>query len=43
MSQHVRRFFNTHLGEDFHFNRPFMTWMKENLAEVIEEFKRRKS
>lgn len=45
MSQNVRRFFKAHLGEDFHFNVPFMAWMKENVGKTledgIEEFKRR--
>lgn len=44
MSQKVRRFFKLHLGEDFHFNRPYMAWMKENvgktLEDAIEEFKK---
>lgn len=42
-TQNVRRFFKLHLGNDFHFNRSFMAWMKENsgktLAAAIEEFK----
>jgi hypothetical protein len=46
MSQNVRRFFKAHLGDDFHFNKPFMIWMKEStgktLADAIEEFKKRK-
>ncbi len=35
MSQNVRRFFKLHLGEDFHFNRPFMKWMKANVGHTL--------
>lgn len=45
MSQNVRRFFKLHLGDDFHFNRPYMAWMKENIGKTLEdaliEFRRR--
>ena len=27
-TQNVRRFFRLHLGDDFHFNREFMAWIK---------------
>ena len=37
MSQNIRRFFKLHLGEDFHFKRPDMTWMKENVGKTLED------
>jgi len=46
ISQNVRRFFKYHLGDDFHFNRPFIAWMKANigktLKDAIEQFKQAK-
>jgi Domain of unknown function (DUF6434) len=43
-TQNVRRFFKKEIGEHFHFNRPFMQYLKENagitLKEAAEEWKR---
>jgi len=46
MTQNVRRFFRQHIGENFHFNRDFMAWMKTNIGltmqDAVNEAKRRK-
>jgi hypothetical protein len=43
-TQNVRRFFKRHLGDHFHFDRPFMQWMKasegKTLKTALEEWKR---
>ncbi|WP_431311643.1 DUF6434 domain-containing protein [Pedobacter albus] len=31
----MHRFFKLHLRDDFHFNRPFMAWMKENVGKTL--------
>jgi Domain of unknown function (DUF6434)/SAP domain-containing new25 len=40
----TRRFFKEHCGEKFHFNIPFMAWMKTNtgetLADAVQEWKK---
>ena len=45
MTQNVRRFFRQHVGDDFHFNRDFMAWMKVNtgitMQDAVNEAKRR--
>jgi hypothetical protein len=43
-TQNVRRFFKAQLGEDFHFTRAFMRWLKTHagstLGDAIEEWRR---
>ncbi len=43
-TQNVRRFFKKHLGDDFHFNVPFMTFLKTHagitLGDAITEWKK---
>ncbi len=45
-TQNVRRFFKAHIGEHFHFTRPFMQWLTQNegatLRSAIEEWKRQR-
>ncbi len=46
-TQKVRRFFRTQCGEDFHFDRPFMAWMKaavgKTMGEAADEWLRRRA
>jgi Domain of unknown function (DUF6434) len=43
-TQNVRRFFRQHLGDDFHFDRAFMHYIKLNrgitLRQVVDHCKR---
>ncbi len=35
-TQNVRRFFTEHCGNRFHFNIPFMEWMKKNIGKQLK-------
>ena len=43
-TQNVRRFFQKEIGDDFHFTRPFMKFLKDHagitLYQAAEEWKR---
>jgi len=43
-TQNVRRFFKARLGDDFHFTRPFMKWLKthagKTLGDAVREWRR---
>ena len=45
-TQNVRRFFKSEIGENFKFDRPFMTWMQDNagktLGDAVDEWRSRK-
>lgn len=36
-TQNVRRFLKAHTGEDFHFTREFMAWMKSNTSKTLRD------
>ncbi|MCX2431141.1 MULTISPECIES: DUF6434 domain-containing protein [unclassified Pedobacter] len=44
-TQNVRRYFQSHFGENWKNNRIFMNWFKENegktLKEAVDEFRKR--
>ncbi len=46
-TQKVRRFFRAACGEEFHFDRPFMAWMKaaagKTMGEAADEWLRRRA
>ena len=45
MTQNVRRFLRTQCGDDFKFNRDFITWVKSGtprtLGDIADEWRRR--
>lgn len=46
-TQNVRRFLTAQCGNGFHFDRPFMAWIKDGTAktmgDVVDEWQRRKA
>jgi hypothetical protein len=36
-TQNVRRFFKAQLGDDFHFSRSFMHWLKTNQGKTLDD------
>ena len=45
-TQNVRRFMTQHCGDDFHFDRAFMTWIRSgapaDMGAVVDEWRRRR-
>lgn len=45
-TQNVRRFMTEHCGDDFHFDRAFMAWIRSgapaDMGAVVDEWRRRK-
>jgi len=45
-TQNVRRFFRSHCGADFKFDRPFMAWLKKaadkTMGDAVDEWLNRK-
>ncbi len=44
-TQNVRRFLTSHCGPEFHFDRPFMAWIKngtpKTMRDLVQEWQRR--
>lgn len=45
-TQNVRRFMTLHCGDDFHFDRDFMAWIRSgapaDMGAVVDEWRRRR-